>query len=361
MLNFKKITAVTFMSLLVISNSYSAIIGIETVSTAEAIFDRTDSEGNPIELNFEGEQISEEFGNSSFGSAIVFDASSGFNDDGDYEWQNGNASYGDGVTSTSRTVVDISFQNNTDDVILPSLNSEILSAGLGMYSTGCDASNLRLCETGESFFMTLINGGDGSFLFGETIASSSFNFMIMSGDIVLFELSGGMSLLYGGEGGNFLATDFSNAADFLNDFSQTSSEDDPREMTFDWKATDINITLPQVLALNPGDIGSITYITEVTTFSDSFCLLEEADESSLDCIMAYGAFGDPVGRGGGARPRITGLDLDIPLIFDKPTFENGVITLRQNDDSSTVDVSSPATAALAFISFGVLSLRIKRK
>lgn len=361
MFKSNKITAGIVAYLLTISAAHSAIIGIETISTAEAIIDRTSFEGTEIVNTFEGEQISEIFGSAGFGAAYVFESTSGINDQGNYEWQNGSASFGDGITSVSRTEVGITIQNDTDERLLPTLNSEILAGGFGMYSSGCDASDLRLCETGEDSLFTLLNGGVGVPFLG-TVASTSFNFVIMSGNEILFELSGGFSLINEGEGGNEFTTNFSDAENFLNNFRLTSTEDNPRERTYDWDTTELAVTLTE---LAPGELSTITYITEVTTFSDSLCVFVEAavtalDEAEFDCLMSYGSFGDPVGRGGGARPRITGLTFE-SFELDKPTFQDGELTLKLDNPNKNVSVSSPATAGLVLLGAGLLSMRLRRK
>lgn len=332
----------------------SNIIEVVTETTAGIYIDRSAFGQDPIVSTFSGNQISEDIGSSGFGSAAALDSITRADDK--IEWQNGNISYGDGITSTSRTVVDIFFQNDTDVDVLPVFTSQILAGGLGMISTGCTGTDLRECGTGNDF-PTLLNGGNGVTENG-VIASSSFDFQIFSGDTILMSLSGGVSLTRSEV--NQFTTDFSDIEGFLNNFRQSSADGDSREKTFDWDLTDIEITMPEVLMLAPGEIGNITYVTEVTTTSNSFCLLIEADTDTTDCTLSYGSFGDPVGRGGGSNPRVGFVDADI-FEFDLPTFNNGILDFTlTNEPGPITGVNTPNSLVLAGLSFALLTFRLKR-
>ncbi len=347
------------LSVAQVSVSHSAIVGVVTESFATADFERVDNEGNPIQLDFKGPIISEEFGSYGFGSAVSFDSDSNMGD-GVIEFQNGNASYGDSVLSTSRTVVDIFYTNTTDQEILPTLNSQIMAGGFGLYTTSCLATDLRVCEIGQDDSYDLLGAGLGVST-GELVASAEIDFQVMAGDHVLLELSGGISLIKGETGqSNTFVTDFSNIENFLNNFRDSSDLDSLKDKTYDWDATDITLSFPDILALAPNEVGNLTYITEVTTFSDSFCVLEEANVANNDCTISYASFGDPVGRGGGSNTRIAGIDFGF-FEFQFPTFEDGIIEFRVDPSIDIVnDVPVIQVSALFAVALGGLLFRRRR-
>ncbi len=362
------------------------IIGVLTESTATGTF-RDDVNGDPIVASFSGAQISEQFGDVDFGSAAVFDTTSRVGE-GVVEFQNGNASYGNQVTSVSRTVVDVSFENTGDLAIRPSLNSQITPAGLGIYVSGCQASNLRYCS--------LRDDGDydwqdvGNLVApGEAVVGTRFDFKVVSGEDVLFSLSGGLSLIRGDNAPNYMLQEFDGIENVLTNFRQTSPVDSIQQISFDWEATDFIVEFPDELILSPGEIGTISYITEVTTFSNAFCY----DTGRVACPIAYGAFGDPIGRGGGSGPRETTMlerlfaaqavtaasldgvfasqaitDTSIDGIeagkytFNLPTFDNGVIGYRaiQGPGITSQTVASPSSLLLSALGLALALFTRKR-
>lgn len=329
------------LSLSVCNTAYAGIIGVLTESSATATVFKPDANGNPRVASFSGAQISESFGDVGLGSAASFDTTSRVGP-GVVEFQNGNASYGEGVVSVSRTVVDVAFENTGANAVRPTLNSQITPAGLGIYVSGCPASNLRDCalrDDGDYDWQDIGNlVGDG-----EAAVGTRFDFKVVSGDEVLFELSGGLSLVIGENGAlNTIVQDFGDVEGFLTDFRQTSPQGTEQQISFDWGATDFEVEFPEYLTLDPGESGSVTYITEVTTFSNAFCF----DTGRQACPIAYGSFGDPIGRGGAGGTRNTnrvGQLLSSQLMndnssidglefgkyeFNFPTFENGELGFR---------------------------------
>ena len=194
----------------------------------------------------------------------------------------------------------------------------------------------------------------------------------------MFELTGGLTLVIGKDGSpNTIVKDFGDVEDFLTNFGQTSPEGSEQQISFDWGATDFLVEFPESLMLDPGEIGNLTYITEVTTFSNAFCY----DTGRQACPIAYGAFGDPLGRGGEAGPRrlsfakglsaspsmtssaINGLDIGT-YKFNLPTFENGEIGFRAISGpgiTPTVNVPGPATFGLFALSLTYIVIRRKHQ
>ena len=352
---------------------HAKIIGVLTESTATGTF-RDDVDGNPIVVNFSGAQISEEFGDGSFGSSAFFDTTSrvGVNV---VEFQNGNASYGEQVTSTSRTVVDVTFENTSSTTVRPTLNSQITPAGLGMFVSNCSGFNMRSCSLRDDGDYTWQDVGNevGA---GMAAVGTRFDFKVISGEDILFQLSGGLSLVLGENGDpNTIVQDFSDIEFFLKNFRQTSPVGSEQQISFDWEATDFLVEFPESLMLAPGEIGNLTYITEVTTFSNAFCY----DTGRTACPLAYGAFGDPIGRGGAGGPVNTNLTsrflaaqsltsspingIESGLYqFNLPTFENGELGFKAiSGPGVTPSNSVPEPASFALFMLSLLFFTIRRK
>lgn len=353
------------------------IIGVLTESTAIGTF-RNDVNGDPITTNYSGAQISEEF--DAGGSSAFFDTTSRVGV-GVVEFQNGNASYGEKVTSVSRTVVDVSFENTTNKSIRPTLNSQITPAGLGIFVSSCSGFMMRTCglrDDGDYDWQDVGN----QVASGEAAVGSRFDFKVMSGEEILFELTGGVSLVIGENGApNTIVKDFGGVEDFLTGFRQTSPVDSQQQISFDWQATDFLVEFPDSLMLDPGEIGNLKYVTEVTTFSNAFCF----DTGRAACPLAYGAFGDPIGRGGAggssnrslapqlfastalatqstASSAIEGVSSGL-FQFSLPTFENGEIGFQAISGPgipTTQEVSAPATFALLALGLPFLMMRARR-
>lgn len=370
---YKPFTALLLATLLH-GAAHASIIGVLTESSAVGTF-RNDADGNPITVSYSGAQISEEFGDAGFGSAAVFDTTSRVGVDV-VEFQNGNASYGTQVQAVSRTVVDVSFENTSDMTVRPTLNSQITPAGLGLYVSGCSATDLRTCEIRDDGDYTWQDVGTAVDP-GEAVVGSRFDFKVVSGEDVLFELSGGLMLVLGEDGNpNTIVQDFGDIENFLTDFRQTSPLGSEQQISFDWAATDFLVEFPEMFMLDPGEIGNLTYITEVTTFSNSFCY----GEGRQACPIAYGAFGDPVGRGGAAGPQkndlisqlfeghskldeeiepIEGLDFG-KYDFSMPTFENGDFVYRAVSGPG-IERSVPVPASFGLLAMGLVFLSMRKK
>lgn len=349
---------------------YANIIGVLTESSAIGTF-RNDVDGNPITVSFSGAQISEEFGQSGFGSSAFFDTTSRVGV-GIVEFQNGNGSYGEQVQSVSRTVVDISFENTSNTIVRPTLNSQITPAGLGIFVSNCNGYQMRSCslrDDGDYDWQDVGNVVPP----GEEAVGSRFDFKVVSGEDILFQLSGGLSLVIGENGNpNTIVEDFSEIEDFLTNFRRTSPDGSVQQISYDWGATDFIVEFPESLMLAPGEIGNLSYITEVTTFSNAFCY----DVGRAACPLAYGAFGDPIGRGGEAGPRnlsrlvaaqssssspISGINSGL-YQFNLPTFENGEIGFRAISGPGIVPVESvPEPNHLILMMFGMTCLVMWRK
>ncbi|GAC15635.1 PEP-CTERM sorting domain-containing protein [Aliiglaciecola lipolytica] len=352
---------------------HASIIAVLTESTAMGTF-RDDVDGNPITVNYSGSQINET-AEIVDGSSAIFDSTSSLGEDVIF-FQNGNASYGSQALSVSRTVVDISFENTGSTSIRPTLNSQITPAGLGIYVSGCGGRDLRTCELRDDGDYDWQDVGN-EVAPGEAAVGSYFDFKVVSGEDVLFELTGGLSLIIGENGNpNTIVQDFDGVENFLTNFRQTSPEGTEQQISFDWEATDFLVEFPEWLTLDPGETGTLSYITEVTTFSNAFCY----GEGRTACPIAFGAFGDPIGRGGssGSRPPeserqlfatqtlpdsvINGIDIGL-YEFNIPSFENGEIGFKAISGpgiTPSVSVPEPTTITLLMLGTAFFTMRRKR-
>jgi hypothetical protein len=329
------------------------------------------SYGDP--LVYGNSQIAEVFGSRADGSAGSFDSVSSIDGD-EILFKNGNAAYGAGAFSTSRTVVDIEFQNTGTEAIKPTLKSQILPAGMGLFLSNCSGENLRECQstTDPGFTFANLDSFSGN---AETLMSADFDFKVLLGATELYSLSGGIAVEVDSANNINIVRNISAAESVLNNFRLTSIDGGLQQITYDWGATDFEVIFPDLLDAN--EIATLSYIIEVSTTTSQSC-------SSVDtspCSLAYAAFGDPIGRGGAAGPRTVSRSFSSasfvaqsdPLIsgyeaglyrMAAPTFEGGILTYRANSGpgiaASSVNVPEPSVFALLALGVGFLSLRRKR-
>lgn len=327
------------------------IIAVLTQSTANGFVGAGGSEENEGDnIDLSDKRINASFGNEEFGSASRFDSISDLEGD-NILFMNANSSYGFASFSESKTVVDVSYQNTSSETVRPVLQSQILAASMGFYLSDCSAVNLLDCGSSDdpSFGFDDINPPLTEF---GTI-SSQFDFRVQAGDEILYSLSGSVTLnIVDGEP-NTIVQDFGDAESVLNNFRQSSPIDSPHQLTFDWDATNFEVLFPIDLILAPGEIGTVSYITEVKTEVVASC-------NAGYCPVAYGAFGDPIGRGGlpSSRPRIEGYE---PGLYEmEASFDDGVLSLLATSGPNLPTTSVPSPAPLTLLMLGSVFLLIRR-
>lgn len=294
-------------------------------------------------------------------------------------FESGNA----GALANSSSTSSVSFKlvNNTAKPV--TFNSTITAAGLGFYvadtSGGCLYTGCP--QVTNHTFSEFSGQTEVGFNFSVTSTHLNSDGGIVSDPIPVYSLNG--SLLFNSDGfqdglGNFSdgesspasgarsLTGFGDATgnNFLGDIGSATG------VTYVWDATDIAF-----------DIGNfqnqiLTYSTTVYSNSSANCLTSDP----TICLIAYSAFGDPVGRGGGVEnltagdPRslssfakfggsqfasnglIGGIHFGSSTL-DIPTFVDGVVTF-QADASGAPE---PTTWTTLILGFGLLGATLRRR
>lgn len=345
------------------SAAQAQVTGVITHSSATVGF--RPSPGNNGITIFNGEQLAGTLGSNAFGSGGSYSATSQLAQNF-VEFENGNATGGSLAHITSITTVDITFRNDGETAVVPTLHSTITAAGMGIFNGSECLNNITSCTASANF--------PGAFRdfqsFGESnenkIAGAGFSFRILAGGKVIYELGGRVALVYDGlTDQNVVISDFGDASTRLNNFRLVSDPASQREYSFAWDQTDFEVGFPPGTLLLPGESSTLTYETVVTSFTETDCytLLTGA------CMVAYSSFGDPIGRGGSvkpqARPALSALAaVDLPesdpigfnaFKFDYPTYKDGILTFKLASA-----VPEPQTWAMMIAGFGLTGLMIRR-
>ncbi|MBN8830951.1 MAG: PEP-CTERM sorting domain-containing protein [Sphingomonadales bacterium] len=259
---------------------------------------------NGISINFglEATDIGYEAGYTSLGTGWAFSATSAV--EPDYiSFRNGGAASGYFAVTTTHTIVDITFKNDGTTAVRPVLSSTILPAGMGLFVAGGSCLNgLTACSPdgsaiGAATFADFLPSGVGSF--GNALAGASFDFKVLGDGVPIYSLAGDLALVRNGSGINELITNLSAAQAALDGFKVNSPAGSEQEYGVQWDATPFLVDFAAGSILDPGESGTLRYETTVTSFSQASCLILP-DQA---CLLAYSAFGDPIGRGGGSDPK----------------------------------------------------------
>jgi hypothetical protein len=281
------------------------------------------------------------------------------------EFKNGNVSGGLYSQATTSTTIDITFVNDGLSAVLPQLQSTILPAGFGMYIADIGACGADVSSCGQSLSGATLAGLVPSQSSPDTrYAGASFNFSILSDGQEVYSLSGGMTLDYDPLTGMSLTPDYDTASGVLANFTEIG--DGLSSFGVAWDPTSIMVALGDINnLLAPGESRTLTYRTTVSSYTQTAC-----EEGGSVCLVAYSAFGDPVGRGGGgssfarALPSefallaedtgIAGVDIQ-PFSFGLPTFRNGVLTFE------LLAVPEPSTWLMMIMGMGALGAALRRR
>jgi len=202
---------------------------------------------------------------------------------------------------------------------------------------------------------------------GNTVlGGASFDFTIVSNDHTLYSVHGSMTLNLNADGA-FVSTDIEDAENKLTGFTTLELGNLGSALGFAWDATNVPTLLLD--SLNPEQSEDISYQVSVNSFSNGACITD-----TTICLVAYSAFGDPIGRGGD----ITNADFRVGLNSflggfggglgqnDNPiSFINGVTFDEVSLAAPTVTfdgaVPEPATWMSMIAGFGLLGAALRRR
>lgn len=346
------------------------VTGVITGSTVTVRMQPGAKPGDTGLYTFDGPELQGTLGSNAFGSGGTFASTARVDPDG-VDFQNGNASGGLYAFTSSHVAIDIGFTNDGTTAVTPALRSSILPAGMGLFIDNPCLDNVAACGPGHTllsvkdFKQFVPDGLPGP---ADDIAGASFAFRVMSGDTVLYSLSGSVILAYDpASHGNVLITDFDAAQTALNGFRLTALPGDPSQFGVMWDATDIDIAMPDGTLLAPGASASFTYESTVESFSRTSCF----GLNMAGCVVAYSSFGDPVGRGGGIIPNAlstapgmmaadaatdsSGLTF-ATFEFKHPVYQDGVVSFDMK-----APVVEPATWTLMIAGFALVGLALRRR
>ena len=347
------------------------VTGVVTHSEVAAKLKPGPLPGDTGVYNFQGTEISGSLGSNKLGSGGAYASTSRLDPDG-IEFQNGNASGGLFASMSSYTSVDITFKNDGSQAVVPTLHSSIVPAGFGLFVDKPCLNDVAACGPGHDLLGTTRNLKQftpGSFPSpSDAIAGASFDFRISSGGVVMYDLTGSISLVRDAlTGTNIIVTDFDAAQLALSGFRLTAPIGDSGEFGVAWDATNITVAFPDGTPLAPGESATLTYESTVQTYSHTPCF----QGNIAACLVAYSSFGDPVGRGGGIRPTLDALSesssvvaLDSPVgsglsfgsfTFQLPQFKDGVL-----DYPMIPQVVEPASWMMLIAGFGLVGFTLRR-
>jgi len=299
-------------------------------------------------------------------------ASSFASDPATVSFESGNSSVGVMVTSTSTSSVDITIMNGGAQAVAPTLESQITPAGLGMYladrSGGCGGDLFAGCPqtTGGQTFADLTSP---TTTVGALVSAAAFDFNVTAGGTQVYDFQGIETLTVGADG-NLVVNDLVlSAPNVLQGLVKLQPGGAGSALGYAWDASNVLIGLGGDLA--PGASEDVVYTSTVTTLSRTACTSSDADV----CLVAYSAFGDPIGRGGGitharrfggdgldgdfGQPddsSITGVTFSTET-FAAPTFKDGVLVFLPLG----AVVPEPATWMSLILGFGLLGAALRRR
>jgi hypothetical protein len=316
----------------------------------------------PSPTVYSGDQIDQANGAFDTGFGVTIGATSKV-EPGLVEFRNGSASSGRYTVLNTETDVDITFTNNTNVAQTPTLHSQIIAEGFGLYIAGeCLTTQTACAEittpyTFQSFPQFAVTGAPVD----NQIAGASVEFQIVGGGQTLYDLNASTDLVYDpGSNSNILVDNIAQAQTALSSFQLETPAGSQTAHGFNWDTTDLTVDFPPGTLLAPGQSATLTYRTITSSYSRTDC------QAFTACMIAYSAFGDPIGMSGGvntAAPQlfapasaptaITGLTF-APFFFAAPTFRDGVLTYELA--SLPAGVPEPGGWSLMLVGCGLAGL-----
>jgi len=280
------------------------------------------------------------------------------------QFANGGTQVGSISAVETATSVQITYTNSGSTAVVPTLQSDILPGGFGIYVGNPNLNPTFDTKTGVTGDATqtpeLLSGGPtldqlasgpGNYAqvpgFENAIAGATFSFEISSNGVVIKDITGSLIISYATTPAGRLpvVTLSPDAAAALADFSQVTSPTDPYAIGYRWNGS--SLTVPLGGLLSPGDSDVVSYDTQITAYTlagtpETF-IDGTGHYQSLPTLLAYSGFGDPIGMGGGGgRPSALDDNSSDPMGIQDvyfPVFQLGTPTF----DPTTGDVSVPVS------------------
>jgi hypothetical protein len=290
----------------------------------------------------------------------------------------GNSVLGQGSSTDSFSHVNFKVTNFSSVAQIAQLGSEITPASMGFYIAdtrgGCSSNPATCSQIGSAAALaaaaaagisnpTSLTDTFSSFADVSGLkASATFSFNVMRGDSHLLSLGGTLIL---NSDGVFEDASLRSAFAFLGANSESLGNPNSGAIR-SWGATDIGPFELGEISGSDGDGFSsvnVSYDIEVSSSVNTSCLQDGA------CIVAFSAFGDPVGRGGGVENLAPGLFsagfADGPLA-PRPQFITGLTfqdtTITPNASFTPEGgVPEPATWTTLIAGFGLLGAALRRR
>jgi hypothetical protein len=307
---------------------------------------------------YSGPQINVQQGDIDTGFGVTIAATSTITP-GLIEFQNGSGTSGPYTFLTTETDVNITIRNVTSLAQTPTLDSQIIAAGLGLFVGGECLTTLSSCTelqtpyTFQSFAQAAQAGAAANGL----LAGASVEFQILNGKQSLFNLNASSDLVYDAStASNVFVDNVTQAQTLLNGFQLQTPAGSQTAHGYNWDTTDL--TLPLGVTLAPGQSTTVTYQTTTRSFSRSDCIALTA------CLIGYSAFGDPIGMSGG----VNGVRADASAVFANPitgptfeTFDFAAPTYVDGVLTYVLAAPEPGAWSLLMAGFGLVGVTARRR
>jgi archaellum component FlaF (FlaF/FlaG flagellin family) len=252
-------------------------------------------------------------------------------------------------STSSSTVVAVTFTNNGPTTVDASLASTILPGGFGFFMdspqanptlTGSSIGDVN--QTPPSSVATFQNiSGYTTAGVGGSEGYAGFSFDILQNGTKVAGYAGSVSLnlSLGTDGVNYTVA--ASAAPALNGFALITPAGSNKAVGYQWNTTQVVVPLG---ALAPGQSTTISYETTVTTSTDVQNLNNCPTADVCPQLLAYSGFGDPIRKsaGTGTDPYFPTFDLSLPT-FDPTTGVVGGMTIEGVGPSLPLSGVTPAT------------------